>query len=899
MTAGARGGGARSGAFAQGRHLVAAPVGLAVLAVALLCGFAGVAVHGANDTVQRDAQARVRSNRDAAVRALVGQTDDFKRTVAIWSVNPAVIEGLRAPTLAGVGRLQDQLSALARSKDSPAAFVFDTGGRMVAAYPAQPEILGQDFSFRDWFLGASRTGRPYVSSAYVSSANGHPLVVGVAAPVLDRLRRVGYLTVLWQLDSVRSVAEGSQRDDGVTITVTDQHGQPLTGTLIVDDRGQPRRVALSTTTREALAGRSVSTIGGGMIEAAGPVPGIGWTVTAALSSSVAMAPALSFQRSLEVTLGVALLLVMLFTAQAWRVARRRVAEQTVADEERHHQAALIAESPIGIVEGLPDGTVLAVNGALARMLGYSVSELLERNVSELIHPDSPTAVAELVQDVVDGNLSSHTAEQLYRARDGSSVPALVSVVALRGADGQLRRIVSFVVDQREQRSAAVALKALADTLAAREAFLSTLFDTMDVAVMVCDADGVPTMVNNRGRAFHGMAGDTPPDAAGAMRMAYLDGRPMDPTETPLVRALTEGEVRDAEYLVVTDDGRPTKRLLAQARRLMGRQRETVGAVVAAHDVTAMRAAETALRASEDRFRRVFDEALSGELLVNSKGDIIRANDTLARLLGREPDWFIGQPLVSRFEHDADRLRILELVRAGAGDLRAEMPLEHSEGPSLWGLVALSWMHEPDGERVLLAQIEDITARRAAEQRLTELALHDELTGLPNRRLLIERCDHAFARARSGRTDSSGVAALFIDLDGFKPINDSAGHDTGDQILIAVANDLLATLRPTDTVARVGGDEFVVLLEQDDGLTYLRNVASRITTTIRRQVITDTDSLTLSASVGIARVDLVHQPDVTPEQLLRRADAAMYRAKERGRDRYDVFDTDLLDHTEAR
>ena len=105
-------------------------------------------------------------------------------------------------------------------------------------YPAQPELIGKDFSFRDWFQGASRTGRPYVSSAYRSAASGHPLVVGVAAPVLDGSRRVGYITVLWQLDSVRAVAEGAQRDDGVTITVTDQRGQPLTGTLNVDDLGQ-------------------------------------------------------------------------------------------------------------------------------------------------------------------------------------------------------------------------------------------------------------------------------------------------------------------------------------------------------------------------------------------------------------------------------------------------------------------------------------------------------------------------------------------------------------------------------------------------------------------------------------------------------------------------------------
>jgi len=617
------------------RHPVAIPAALALLAVALLGGVAWVVVHEANDTVQRDAQTRVRSNRDAAVRALADQTDDLKREVATWSESTTIIEALRAPTSAGLDQAQDHLLAWVRSQDAPAAFLSDTSGRAVAVYPAQPAILGRDFSFRDWFQGTSRTGRPYVSAAYISAASGHPLVVGVAAPVADGSRRVGYVTILWKLDSVRAVVEGSRRDDGVTITVTDQRGQPLTGALIVDDRGEPRRAALSEMTRQALAGRSVSAVNAGMIESAGPVPGIGWTVTASLASSVALAEARSFQCSLEVTLGVALLLVLLAALLAGGVARRRAVERA------------------------------------------------------------------------------------------------------------------------------------------------------------------------------------------------------------------------------------------------------------------------ALRDSEERFRRVFDEALIGNFLVNGDGAIIRVNDALAHLLGREPQDFIGHPLVSRFDDETDQLRLAKLIKAGHGDLRAEMALGHTDGRCLWGLVALSWMQEHDGERVLLVQIEDITARRAAEQRLTELALHDELTDLPNRRLLIERCEQAFARARSGQTGSTSIAAFFIDLDGFKSINDSAGHDTGDQILIAIANDLQAALRPTDIVARVGGDEFVVLLEHDDDLAYLRAVGDRLTAVIRRQVTTRTGPLTLSASIGVARVNLAREPEVGPEQLLCRADAAMYRAKERGRDQYDIFDTDLLERTEAR
>jgi diguanylate cyclase (GGDEF)-like protein/PAS domain S-box-containing protein len=624
------------------RHPVALPVGVALLTVVLLAGLAAVAAHEAGRTFLDDAQQRVESNRDAAVRALRHQSDELKREMAVWAVNPSFVDSLIAPTPAALGATQAQLSLLARSAGAPTAFVNDVQGRTTAIYPAQPDLLGVDFSFRDWYRGVSATGEPYVSTAYRTAATGHPLVVAVAAPVRNGSRVVGSVVVLWQLDSVRGVSEGARVDDGVTLIVTDQRGQPLAGTLTVDTSGQAVPVQISDATRQALDGHSASTVVDGMLESTAPVPGLGWTVTAALPLSVALAPSRTFERSLYVTLGVTLLLVLVVTILAARFAGRRAAE-----------------------------------------------------------------------------------------------------------------------------------------------------------------------------------------------------------------------------------------------------------------LTATRAAEDGLRASEDRFRRLFDEALTGELLVNTHGDVIRVNSTLVRVLGREPEDLIGQPLAAIFDDDADRSRILELIETGDGEMRAEMTLSDADGRSLRGLVALSWMRELDNERVLLAQIEDITARRDAEQRLIELSLHDELTGLPNRRLLLERCDHAFAVARSGRTDSTSVAALFIDLDGFKPVNDRAGHDAGDRLLAAIADDLLVTLRPTDTVARVGGDEFVVLIGQRQGVDGLQIIAARVTAAIRRQVFAGETALEVSASVGIARIDLVDEPDAHPDELLRRADVAMYRAKDRGGNGHEVFEAGPGDGVEDR
>src|SRR5665647_2741944 len=140
------------------RHPDAVPLGGALLSVVLLGGVGSVAQEEANRTVQSNAQAGVRSNRDAAVRALVRQADEFKLTVATWAANGPVIESLTTPTAAVLGVVQDQLSTLARSKGSPSAFVADLQGRIVAFYPSQPEIIGENFSFRDWFIGALQIG---------------------------------------------------------------------------------------------------------------------------------------------------------------------------------------------------------------------------------------------------------------------------------------------------------------------------------------------------------------------------------------------------------------------------------------------------------------------------------------------------------------------------------------------------------------------------------------------------------------------------------------------------------------------------------------------------------------------------------------------------------------------
>jgi len=211
----------------------------------------------------------------------------------------------------------------------------------------------------------------------------------------------------------------------------------------------------------------------------------------------------------------------------------------------------------------------------------------------------------------------------------------------------------------------------------------------------------------------------------------------------------------------------------------------------------------------------------------------------------------------------------ETLRDGTG--RAEINRRRADGTTFPAHVTLSLLHDDSGTlvgRVLCVQ--DITARKHLEAKLQRAALHDPLTDLPNRRLLLDRIEHAIVAAARGK---SMVGVLFIDLDGFKAINDSFGHLAGDQLLVECAGRLRACVRGADTVARLGGDEFVVLLEGLADSAELADAADRIRCALGQPIEINGTSVSISASIGSAV-----GTSGTPRSLLHIADSAMYDQK---------------------
>jgi diguanylate cyclase (GGDEF)-like protein/PAS domain S-box-containing protein len=299
--------------------------------------------------------------------------------------------------------------------------------------------------------------------------------------------------------------------------------------------------------------------------------------------------------------------------------------------------------------------------------------------------------------------------------------------------------------------------------------------------------------------------------------------------------------------------------------------------------------------SADRPYRIFVENMrDGAATVSEAGIVLYANRRLAELLGRPLQEVIGLPIASFIaEPDRPGLEAISGRGKAGGTMEAGL-LDH--GARTVPVRVNSSALDVDSHELLCLTFADLTHQRAQEREiavaqaaLTEQATHDALTGLPNRTLLVDRITQTLARAGRAKT-STGL--IFVDLDGFKSVNDTGGHAVGDAVLREVADRLQNVVRPMDTVARLGGDEFVVLLPALESALNAVNVAQRIAENIDMPIALEHGTRNVTASIGVA----VSNPTVpgspaTPDRLLQHADAAMYHAKSLGGARTEIFDAD--------
>ena len=357
---------------------------------------------------------------------------------------------------------------------------------------------------------------------------------------------------------------------------------------------------------------------------------------------------------------------------------------------------------------------------------------------------------------------------------------------------------------------------------------------------------------------------------GAARQALASGRPAGPIlAVPLIRRDGTGLRVDVTCSPVAD--------AAQA---------PLGAVLVLHDASSRLGHEAQLRSSEQRFRGMFDAAPLGMALVSLEGHLLRANLALCRFLGRSMDELQAMPLAQHTtpaDLKLDAACHRDLLSGSVDICQFEKRYLHASGRHLWALVSVSLLRdEQDAPWAFLYQVHDLHERKQSEQRLSHLAHHDPLTGLPNRARLRSELDRLVALSRRGQRR---FAVVYMDLDRFKQVNDTLGHEVGDELLRHVADRLRATLREADFAARLGGDEFVLLLTDVHDRDGVARALAKVGEAVSAPLVLAEGETRITPSLGVS---LYPDDGDASDTLLRHADLALYEAKSGGRNGFRFY-----------
>ena len=541
-------------------------------------------------------------------------------------------------------------------------------------------------------------------------------------------------------------------------------------------------------------------------------------------------------------------------------------------EERFQRA--FEDAAIGMSITGTDGRFVRVNRALASMLGREPRDLAGVAVRDITHAAHHEADAEAMRALAGGERNTYSAEKRYLRADGSEAWVALHVTVVRNADGVPQYFLSQMADIGERRAAEQAL-------AQSEERFRSLAVASPVGVFAIADDGRLAYANGRLREIFDLPGEV------------LDGQPWLDRVAPEDRERLVAEIRRARALgergsldvrVIAGIDRWARIHIAPVSKGPGEPTSLVGTI---EDVTVEVTARMALAAREAEYRMLAEHSTDFLSRHTVDGTFLYASPVSKAMLGWDAEAMVGStPKQLAMDHPDD-MEIVE--RHWVGALREERSrtaayrARRRDGSIVWLETTFRAVRGPGGEALEMVCVSrDISERKSAELELAHRALHDGLTGLPNRSLFLDRLGQALRRSR--RRDR-GVAVVFLDLDRFKVVNDSLGHKAGDRLLVDVAMRLSSALRPSDTLARFGGDELTLLCEDIDGPDDARAIAQRLLETFAEPFTVSDGEAFLQASIGIA---LSRDGFETPEDLIRDADAAMYRAKDRGQG-IELFD----------
>jgi diguanylate cyclase (GGDEF)-like protein/hemerythrin-like metal-binding protein/PAS domain S-box-containing protein len=552
------------------------------------------------------------------------------------------------------------------------------------------------------------------------------------------------------------------------------------------------------------------------------------------------------------------------------ITERQQMEAALA-HERHTLKTLIQTIPDLVWLKDPNGVYLACNPRFQQLYGASESDIVGKTDADFVAPELAEFFRTHDQLAVSNGGPTVNDEWLTFASDGHSEWVETTKTPMFDAQGQLIGVLGIGRDMTERQRSAQELQR-------REQYLRAVLDNFPFIIWLKDSDNRYLAVN---QAFA--------HASGASQPEELVGKSdLDIWPTALANAyrLDDDEVRQTGIPKTTEepiDGPGQKGWVETYKSPVRIDQQVIGTVGYARDITGRKTAEEKLLLAAS----VFTHALEGIMITTADGVVLDVNEAFSRITG-----------YSRAEVTGQHTRMLSSGRQGKefyaqmwqslttqGRWSGEIWNRRKSGEVYAEMLTISAVRNTAGVVMrYVALFSDISKQKEHEHRLEHIAHYDALTGLPNRVLLADRLRQSMAQTVR-RNQQLGL--VFLDLDGFKAINDEHGHDMGDQLLLAVATRMQQALRDGDTLARLGGDEFVAVLGDLADAEAAAPVLERLRVAAAQPFLIEGRSLQVSASLGVAFYP--QRTDMDAEQLLRQADQAMYQAKVAGKNRCHVFD----------
>lgn len=528
--------------------------------------------------------------------------------------------------------------------------------------------------------------------------------------------------------------------------------------------------------------------------------------------------------------------------------------------------AIIESSDDAIIGKNLQGLVTSWNPGATNVFGYAAEEILGRSILCLFPQDRLAEEAVILNQIAQGQKVDHF-ETVRLHKDGRALHVSVTISPIRDLNGQIVGASKVARDISERRRA--------DELSRR---LSGIVNSSNDAIIAKTLTGIVTNWNNSATRIFGWAADE------------IVGRSIE-VLVPKERRDEERRILDKIKLGESYEHYKTQRLTKDGRLIWisvsispihDRSGLVIGASKIARDITKLVQIEEQLLLTSS----VFTHTTEAVVITDKFGYFIQVNDAFCRITGYGRDEVIGR----NFEIFKSGRQGPEVLAAMASSLKedgvckGEIWSRKKTGEAFAGLLAINAVLDPDGiASKYIGIFADITALRTHQDELERLAHFDVLTGLPNRLLLSDRLDQALAQAR--RTNQS-IAVAYLDLDGFKEVNDRYGHDFGDDLLVAIAARMQVSFRETDTLARMGGDEFVAVYTNTSQSENCPELLNRLLAACSEPLVIEGVVVQVSASIGVT---IFPDDDSDADQLLRHADQAMYVAKQTGKNRFALFD----------